>query len=196
MTLPEYFKAKRELVKARREHAEALSLSLTKVPWVTICQTWWVRQDAERQRKSWISEQLKSPTPLAISAPPSTDLHDLIERVRGDQSLDAHEKRLIGCIVDPFTMPTSFQDVHLPVGTVDAIRTMISLPLLYPEAFRAGVLKSHSMTGALLLGPPGVGKTLLARAVARESGAAMVMIKPSDVMDMVGIPPPACGPVG
>lgn len=35
------------------------------------------------------------------------------------------------------------------------------------------------------LGPPGTGKTLLARAIARESGARMMIIKPSDVMDMV-----------
>jgi hypothetical protein len=34
-------------------------------------------------------------------------------------------------------------------------------------------------------GPPGTGKTLLARAIARESGARMMIIKPSDVMDMV-----------
>jgi ATP-dependent 26S proteasome regulatory subunit len=41
------------------------------------------------------------------------------------------------------------------------------------------------MTGALLFGPPGTGKTLVVRALARESGARMLIIKPSDVMDMV-----------
>lgn len=35
----------------------------------------------------------------------------------------------------------------------------------------------------------GTGKTLLARAIARESGARMMIIKPSDVMDMVSIQP-------
>lgn len=99
-----------------------------------------------------------------------------------DKTLDPHEKRLLGCIVDTGAMPTTFASVHLPVKTIDAIRTMVSLPLLYPEAFEAGILKTHSMTGALLLGPPGVGKTLLARAVARESGARMLVVKPSGAL--------------
>ena len=38
-------------------------------------------------------------------------------------------------------MPTTFSSIHLPMKTIDAIRTMISLPLLYPKAFEEGLLK-------------------------------------------------------
>jgi len=81
-------------------------------------------------------------------------------------------------------MPTTFSQVHLPPHTIDSVRTLVSLPLLHPTAFTSGVLKQHTMTGALLFGPPGTGKTLLVRALARESGARMMIVTPSDVMDM------------
>ncbi|WVN90364.1 uncharacterized protein L203_105600 [Cryptococcus depauperatus CBS 7841] len=109
----------------------------------------------------------------------------VVERLKKDKKLTQHERRLLGCIVDPSKLAsTTFDDVHLPEKTVDGIRSMISLPLLFPEAFRGGVLKDHATTGALLFGPPGTGKTLLARAVAAESGARMLAIQPSDVNDM------------
>ena len=87
-------------------------------------------------------------------------------------------------------MPTTFEHVHLPDHTIDSVRTLVSLPLLHPSAFDHGILKQHSMTGALLFGPPGTGKTLCVRALARESGARMMLVKPSDVMDMVCSLPP------
>ena len=83
------------------------------------------------------------------------------------------------------SMPTSFAQVHLPVHTIDSVRTIVSLPLLHPSAFRQGILKEHSMTGCLLFGPPGTGKTLVVRALAKEAGCRMLAISPSDVMDMV-----------
>lgn len=83
------------------------------------------------------------------------------------------------------SMPTSFAQVHLPVHTIDSVRTIVSLPLLHPTAFQQGILKEHSMTGCLLFGPPGTGKTLVVRALAKEAGCRMLAISPSDVMDMV-----------
>ena len=105
-----------------------------------------------------------------------------VEALRKD--MDEHEQRLEGCIVTPDKIrSTSFSDVHLPPTTIDAIRSMVSLPLLYPAAFNSGILKSHSTNGALLFGPPGTGKTLLARATAREAGARMMVVKGSDIND-------------
>ncbi|RKP08757.1 P-loop containing nucleoside triphosphate hydrolase protein, partial [Thamnocephalis sphaerospora] len=63
------------------------------------------------------------------------------------------------------------------------LQTLISLPLLYPKHFSCGVLADHSLSGVLLFGPPGTGKTMLARAVASESGSAMLEIKGSDIYD-------------
>lgn len=48
------------------------------------------------------------------------------------------------------------------------------VPLKNPSIFFGGKLQFQAARGVLLFGPPGTGKTLLARAAARESGAAFI----------------------
>jgi len=65
-------------------------------------------------------------------------------------------------------------------GTIDQIREMVELPLRYPELFqRLGV---EPPKGVLLHGPPGTGKTRLARAVANESEAQFFHIAGPEIM--------------
>lgn len=56
----------------------------------------------------------------------------------------------------------------------------ISQPIAHPEAFAAMGLSAA--TGVLLYGPPGCGKTLVAKAVAAESGANFISIKVGAVL--------------
>ena len=71
-------------------------------------------------------------------------------------------------VVDP---SISFSDVGGLRRYVSALKEMVFLPLLYPEAFTA--FHVQPPRGVLLYGPPGVGKTLLARALAAACSRAL-----------------------
>jgi ATPase family associated with various cellular activities (AAA) len=165
------------------------SLESTVVPWSAVQSAWNSRKVSRDYRKAWLKD-LAALSKEAEESGPREDapvVDELVERVRSDTELDPYEQRLLGCIVDAASMPTSFKEVHLPPHVIDSVRTIVSLPLLHPHAFQQGILKQHGMTGCLLFGPPGTGKTLTVRALAREAGCRMLVITPSDIMDMVSL---------
>ncbi|KAF9093857.1 hypothetical protein BGX23_002837 [Mortierella sp. AD031] len=100
------------------------------------------------------------------------------------EECDRYERKLLGSIVDPGKIKTTFKNTITPAETVNALQTMITLPLIRPQLFSYGLLQNEFLSGLLLFGPPGTGKTLLAKAVAKESGARMLEIKASDIFDM------------
>ncbi|ATY33070.1 CDC48 family AAA ATPase [Sphingomonas psychrotolerans] len=74
----------------------------------------------------------------------------------------------------------TYDDIGGMAGTIDQLREMVELPLRYPELFqRLGV---DPPKGVLLHGPPGTGKTRLARAVANESDANFHLINGPEIM--------------
>jgi transitional endoplasmic reticulum ATPase len=74
----------------------------------------------------------------------------------------------------------TYDDIGGMSETIDQLREMVELPLRYPELFeRLGV---DPPKGVLLHGPPGTGKTRLARAVANESAAEFFLINGPEIM--------------
>jgi len=78
------------------------------------------------------------------------------------------------------TTRTTYEDIGGLDEAIRRIREMVELPLRHPEIFqRLGI---DPPKGVLLHGPPGCGKTLLARAVANESDANFYAINGPEIM--------------
>ena len=74
----------------------------------------------------------------------------------------------------------SYEDVGGLGRTVPRVREMIELPLRFPQVFeRLGI---DPPRGVLLYGPPGCGKTLLARAVANETAAHFIHVNGPEII--------------
>ena len=75
----------------------------------------------------------------------------------------------------------SYEDIGGLGHEIQRIREMIELPLKHPEVFeRLGI---DAPKGVLLYGPPGCGKTLIARAVANETDAYFITINGPEIIN-------------
>ena len=99
------------------------------------------------------------------------------------QITDATELELLpeAVEVEATKLPSvTYEDIGGLSEIVPKIREMIEIPLRRPEVFeRLGV---EPPKGVLLHGSPGTGKTLIAKAVANESGANFISIAGPEIM--------------
>jgi transitional endoplasmic reticulum ATPase len=74
----------------------------------------------------------------------------------------------------------TYEDIGGLHEAIQKIREMVELPLKHPELFKR--LGIEPPKGVLLYGPPGCGKTLLAKAVANETDAHFYAINGPEIM--------------
>jgi len=88
-----------------------------------------------------------------------------------NKAIDVNEDKVI---------EVTYEDIGGLKEEVKKIREMVEVPLKHPEIFeRLGV---EPPKGVLLHGPPGCGKTLLAKAVANESEANFILLNGPECM--------------
>ncbi|KAM7501228.1 hypothetical protein LguiB_000132 [Lonicera macranthoides] len=90
------------------------------------------------------------------------------------------EKRLLAEVIPPSDIGVTFDDIGALENVKDTLKELVMLPLQRPELFCKGQL-TKPCKGILLFGPPGTGKTMLAKAVATDAGANFINISMSSI---------------
>ncbi len=144
--------------------------------------------DTEAARKLYVAATKDSPD-LA-----SSELDNLysVQRMAADGNPKNQKVKLrlvekaevveLATFVQPEQSSVNFDDVAGLVDVKKQINKKIILPFQKPSIYQR--FKKKIGGGVLLYGPPGCGKTLIARATAGQCGAEFLNVEISDVLDM------------
>jgi AAA+ superfamily predicted ATPase len=148
----------------------------------------------EQELGNYLPKRAAPVLPPKAMQPPPKDAADeavspfasLNESVEGD-GFDDPQRLPVGDLPDDASAELekpelTFADVGGMDRVKEEIRMKIILPLKQPELFKAYGKKAGG--GILLYGPPGCGKTFMARATAGEVNAGFLAVGINDVLDM------------
>ena len=88
--------------------------------------------------------------------------------------LSPYEQTIAMEVVAPSEIPVSFHDIGGLDEIIEELRESVIYPLTMPHLYAGTSSLLSAPSGVLLYGPPGCGKTMLAKALAHESGACFI----------------------
>lgn len=88
--------------------------------------------------------------------------------------LNEHEETIATELILPSEIDVDFDSIGGLEPIISSLQESVIAPLCQPDLFSAGGDLLTAPKGVLLFGPPGTGKTMLAKAMAKESGAAFI----------------------
>eukprot|EP00050_Salpingoeca_kvevrii_P022178 m.122395 g.122395 ORF g.122395 m.122395 type:complete len:447 (+) comp9626_c0_seq3:995-2335(+) len=106
----------------------------------------------------------------------------LMDRLaRKGVKLSEYENMIACDVVDPADLTVGWEGVGGLEKTIATLKENIVLPFTRPDLFNSRLRRAPK--GVLLFGPPGCGKTMTAKALAKECGCTFINLQPSTFMD-------------
>ena len=91
-----------------------------------------------------------------------------------DLQLSSYEQTIAMEVVAPEDIAVTFDDIGGLEGIIEELKESVIYPLTMPHLYAHSSSLLAAPSGVLLYGPPGCGKTMLAKALAHESGACFI----------------------
>ncbi|ONK80156.1 uncharacterized protein A4U43_C01F14490 [Asparagus officinalis] len=113
--------------------------------------------------------ETEKPAPVAKADVSASPLPPKATEVAPDNEF---EKRIRPEVIPASEIGVTFEDIGALDDIKESLQELVMLPLRRPDLFKGGLLKP--CRGILLFGPPGTGKTMLAKAIANEAGASFI----------------------